>query len=126
MRVRELTGKEKRAIRRLVRHMCANYDPEYGCLPLEGDCYMFGIAFNTSGLCRYFKNAILPLNPQLERIFIGGISPGTKPCAVCGKAFPLNGRQSYCSMKCARVGRRKSVAHSVRAHRLRKRLNVIN
>ena len=126
MKIRELTGKEKRAIRRLVKAMCANYDAEYGCLPLDGDCYMFGIAFNTSGLCRYFKNAVLPLNLKLERIFIGGVAPDTKPCVICGKTFPLNGRQSYCSAKCAVVGRRKCVARNVDAYRRRKRLNVIN
>lgn len=35
MPVRELTGREKQAIRRLVKSSCANYDEEYGCLPLD-------------------------------------------------------------------------------------------
>lgn len=33
---RELTREEKRAIRKLVFSLCANYDREYGCLPLDG------------------------------------------------------------------------------------------
>ena len=33
---RELTGKEKRQIKKLVVSQCANYDKEYGCLPLSG------------------------------------------------------------------------------------------
>ena len=37
---RELTSREKRKIRKLVSNECANYDPEYGCLPLEADCYV--------------------------------------------------------------------------------------
>ena len=36
---RELTREEKRAIRKLVFSLCANYDREYGCLPLDGPCY---------------------------------------------------------------------------------------
>lgn len=32
---RELTGKEKRQIKKLVVSLCANYDKEYGCLPLD-------------------------------------------------------------------------------------------
>ena len=32
---RELTREEKAAIRRLVISMCANYDRECGCLPLD-------------------------------------------------------------------------------------------
>ena len=56
---RELSAKEKRAIRKLVTSTCATYDPEYECLLLEGTCYMFTIAFNTSGLCKYFRDAVL-------------------------------------------------------------------
>ena len=40
---RELTSKEKRSIKKLVTRLCANYDSEYGCLPLDCDCPMFGI-----------------------------------------------------------------------------------
>ena len=34
MAERELTREEKAAIRKLVTRLCANYDREYGCLPL--------------------------------------------------------------------------------------------
>lgn len=40
---RELTSREKSRIRKLVTNLCANYDKEYGCLPLDCDCYMFGM-----------------------------------------------------------------------------------
>ena len=39
---RELTREEKAAIRSLVAKWCANYDREYGCLPLDCECYMLG------------------------------------------------------------------------------------
>lgn len=39
---RELTRDERKGIRKLVTEMCANYDREYGCLPLAGECYMLG------------------------------------------------------------------------------------
>ena len=32
---RELTRQEKTAIRKLVTKWCANYDKDYGCLPLD-------------------------------------------------------------------------------------------
>ena len=32
---RELTVPERRSIRKLVTGSCANYDREYGCLPLD-------------------------------------------------------------------------------------------
>lgn len=57
---RELTREEKRKIRALVTKWCANYDKEYGCLPLECECYMFGKCW-TGAYCRYFREAVLPL-----------------------------------------------------------------
>ena len=35
---RELTVPERRSIRKLVTGRCANYDQEYGCLPLDCEC----------------------------------------------------------------------------------------
>ena len=121
MQIRELTGRERQAIRRLVKEWCANYDSDYGCLPLDCDCFMFGKAFTSGALCKWFRDAVLPTDAVLEQIFTGGSAPDTKPCAVCGTPFPLNDRQIYCSDKCATVGRRKSVAGNVRAYRERKR-----
>ena len=57
---RELTGREKQRIKKLITSRCANYDKEYGCLPLDCDCPMFGICYTNSALCRYFRSAVLP------------------------------------------------------------------
>ena len=62
---RELTREEKRSIRKLVFSLCANYDREYGCLPLDGPCYMLGKCW-TGAYCRYFRDAVLPNDPVLE------------------------------------------------------------
>ena len=51
---RELTRDERKTIRRLVTGMCANYDSDYGCLPLDCPCYMLG-KWWTGSLCRYFR-----------------------------------------------------------------------
>ena len=51
---RELTGREKQRLKKLITSLCANYDKEYGCLPLDCDCPMFGICYTNSALCRYF------------------------------------------------------------------------
>ena len=51
---RELTRDERRAIRRLVTSLCANYDRTEGlCLPLDCPCYMLN-KWWTGGFCRYF------------------------------------------------------------------------
>lgn len=85
---RELTREEKRKIRALVTKWCANYDKEYGCLPLECECYMFGKCW-TGAYCRYFREAVLPLDPALEAALMSeGPPPEFKPCPVCGGARP--------------------------------------
>jgi len=50
---RELTARELQAIHKLVTSECANFDYEYGCLPLDEPCYMFTIAYVNSSLCKY-------------------------------------------------------------------------
>ena len=78
---RELTREERAAIRALVVKWCANYDRAVGCLPLDCECYMLGKTWAGS-LCRYFRAAVLPLDPVLEAALTapdpwrrGGLSP---------------------------------------------------
>ena len=61
---RELTGREKQRLKKLITSLCANYDKEYGCLPLDCECPMFGICYTNSALCRYFRSAVLPRPTQ--------------------------------------------------------------
>ena len=53
------------AIRKLVTRLCANYDRDVGCLPLDCPCYMLEKCW-TGALCRYFREAVLPNDPVLE------------------------------------------------------------
>lgn len=115
---RELTAAERREIRRLVAG-CANYDSEYGCLPLDCECYMLN-KWWTGSLCRYFESSVLPVNPVLERALKGEPPQDTKPCAVCGKRFPVAGRKAYCSDKCRQRGQQAKDAERAKKYRKRK------
>ena len=85
---RELTREEKRAIRALVTKWCANYDREYGCLPLDCECYMLGKCW-TGAYCRYFREAVLPLDPALEvSLLTEGPRPDFKPLPRLRGAVP--------------------------------------
>ena len=115
---RELTGKEKRQIKKLVVSKCANYDKEYGCLPLDCECYMFGVCYSCSGLCSYFRKAVLLEDKELQAVF----EPmPLAVCKECGEHFQKNGKRAYCSDKCAAEARRKQTAARVRKHREQKR-----
>lgn len=115
---RELTGGEKRRIRKkLVTSLCANYDKEYGCLPLDSECYMFGICYTNSAMCKYFHNAVLPNDTELESVFA---HTPTTICKQCGEPFPIDGKRVYCSESCAEEARRQQIAARVRKHREKK------
>lgn len=116
---RELSGKEKRQVKKLVTSLCANYDKEYGCLLLDGDCYMCGLCYTNSALCKYFRKAVLPTEPELQAVFE---SQPLTACKECGKRFPKNGKRAYCSDKCAEEARRKQTAARVRKHRAKEKL----
>ena len=111
---RELTGREKQRIKKLVTSLCANYDKEYGCLPLDCNCPMLGICFTNSALCRYFRKSVLPEDAGLEAVFT---QISTTHCKQCGKPFPTDGKRVYCSQRCAEEARRKQTAARVRKYR---------
>jgi len=118
MDARELTRDEKKKIRSLVTGMCANYDRESGlCLPLDCACYMLHKCW-TGAYCRYFREAVLPLDPELQAaLTTEGISPELRACAVCGKAFLPEGRQAYCSDACKAEGNRRKSRERMRKMR---------
>lgn len=98
--IRELTKAEKKAIRALVEKRCANYwnkEDFTGCLLMGGPCYMLQKEYCSHSLCKYFRNAVLPNDPELEAVFT---DTETKLCPVCGKRFPKS-RRKYCSDKCS-------------------------
>ena len=114
---RELTREEKAAIRSLVVKWCANYDRECGCLPLDGECYMLGKCW-TGAYCRYFREAVLPLDPALEAALLTeGPRPEFKPCPICGGAVPVDGRMAYRSESCARIALRRQKREYMRKRR---------
>ena len=110
---RELTRGESRAIKALVTALCANYDKKYDeCLILNSRCYMLGKCY-TGSCCQYFRRAVLPLDPQLERqlsddlgqVFSEKRDNGAyQYCETCGLPFlPVIGHEKYCSLKCAKA-----------------------
>jgi len=149
MEQRELTRRERGAIRSLVERWCANYDREYGCLLglgtlrklcLRGErrnsemsellpqaeardmelvttseCYMLGKCW-TGAYCRYFREAVLPLDPELEAAILTQ-GANIKPCPVCGRAIPVRGRKRYCSAQCRQTALRIQKRNYMRKNR---------
>ncbi|MCF0134036.1 MAG: cysteine-rich VLP protein [Blautia sp.] len=113
---RELTDKEKSLIRASVRKQCANFAPEYGCLPLDSDCYMTKIGFTNSSLCRYYERSILPMEPEIMSLLSYGRHK-MRECKNCGRKFVMNGNRQYCSDRCSLTARRNATARRMRKSR---------
>ena len=115
---RELTRQEKAAIKKLVIDMCANYDKQHGCLPLDCDCYMFEKCW-TGSYCKYFQKALLPLDSMLEASLLNNKPPAQDTCTICKKPFIADGKQSYCSAVCKAEGNRQKSRERMRKKRRR-------
>ena len=117
---RELTTREKSMIKRSVVRNCANYDDYYKeCLPLDGTCYMMTIGFTDSSLCRYYEQAILPVEDEIREI-LQSSNQALKECQVCGRKFAAEGNQRYCCGACATIAKKKADALRARKYRKKK------
>lgn len=115
--VRELTEKEVRGIRRLVVDRCANYHEDYGCLPLDCNCVMLEKVYCGNAMCRYFRESVLPNDPELSAALQ---NLAAKRCKHCGKPFPVKGRTMYCSDCCRNEAQKEQTAKRVQKHRRKK------
>ena len=115
---RELTCAERVKIRKLVKDLCANLDQKHGCLLLGGNCYMsYGVAYTNTGMCKYFRESVLPTHFALETVLIGAETVETRSCGICNGAFPANRKQAYCSDACAGKAQRKQQREYMRKKR---------
>ena len=114
---RELTREEKAAIRKLVTRLCANYDRDVGCLPLDCPCYMLEKCW--TGRCAATSGRrCCPMIPCWRRPLLRKAPPPeTRPCPVCGRAFLPDGRTRYCSPGCAKAARLKKQRGYMRKYR---------
>ena len=72
----------------------------------------------TGAYCRYFREAVLPLDPVLAAsICEDGPAPDTRLCAICGRPFLPEGRQAYCSEACKAEGNRRRSRERMRKKR---------
>ena len=86
-------------------------------LVTTSECYMLGKC-RTGAFCRYFREAVLPLDPVLEAALTqDGPAPETRICPVCGRVFLPDGRTRYCSPVCSKAARLKKQRGYMRKYR---------
>lgn len=113
---RELTKSEKREIKKLVKQ-CANFrKEEQECLPFDSCCFMLNKTY-AGTLCKYFKNAVLPLSPNLERVLTKNYDISQKKCGICGGIFNAMKNKRYCSEKCKDIAKKQADRERSRKYR---------
>lgn len=114
---RELTGYEKKEIRRLIRD-CANYDRESGCLPLDCPCYMLGVVW-TGSFCKWFSETVMNTSPGLLSSLKG--EGKAKKCDICGVVYYSEKNRRYCSGVCRETAKKQADRERARKYRNNKR-----
>ncbi len=109
-----LTPQQTIVIRKAVRQ-CCNYS-EGECLLLDdGEGQVCPQAISSTLNCRYFRNAVLPANPKLEKEILG--IRANRRCKICGSYFiGGSGNAKYCA-RCAAAVHRKQKAACARKQR---------
>ena len=103
-----LSPQERIRCRRLIRRLCANYDGGNCLLLDDGDTHPCPQCISFWLLCRYFREAVLPAEPELEAELY---RVPVRTCTNCGRIFrPRSNRQKYCCECAALIHRRQKTA----------------
>lgn len=115
----KLTREQYRKVKKQTDH-CCNKD-QGNCLLLDrGETVPCIQAISLSVNCKYFRNAVLPLDETLAgELFPGNTKRQNRKCVVCGKAFSSKAPNAKYCRACANVVHRKQKAESERKRRAR-------
>ncbi|MCD7883657.1 MAG: cysteine-rich VLP domain-containing protein [Lachnospiraceae bacterium] len=100
----EMTPVQQRQAAKIIQKYCSNYD-RGNCLLLEdGDERVCPQQISYAVWCRWFRNALLPMFPELEAEIFKDIA--LRRCVKCGTRFvPHSNRSKYCPVCAAAVRR---------------------
>lgn len=104
----EISNKQMKSIKKLVKEECANYI-QGECIMLDGQCSQLT---KKNSLCSYFKKSVLPLDEYLySEITKEGY---TKRCEKCNSIFTSNAKNTRFCDNCAKEQRKLSYRNSKR------------
>lgn len=110
MSKREFTKAEIAQVRKLIRSECCNYD-DGNCMILFDGCERTcPQSISLRLICRWFIEAVLPLDSKLQIALKTAPDIQTSQCELCGKEIiRKSNRTKYCD-RCAIKIRRKNKA----------------
>ena len=114
-----MTEKQFSRAKKLLRRLCANYD-RGNCLLLddEYDPCPCPQLLTYSLICKYFRAAVLPADPELYEAILGN---GLKFCAGCGRSFTAAAKNTLYCPSCAANRARRSKRKWAAKNRVQRR-----
>lgn len=117
-KAKPLSPKQVKRVNRLVRKECCNFDNGNCILLDDGDPCSCPQLISCSLLCRWFSDAVLPLDREL---FAELYAPEEKRrCTVCGAPFASKSNHAKYCPDC-----RKKITRKQAAERMRKKRSLV-
>ena len=114
---RELTPSEISRVNKLVRKECCNHDCGNCIMADDGDEHACAQLMSRHMSCRWFEEAVLPLDPELALQLSEEKETPVAYCEICGQEIiKTNNKKKYCD-SCAARRKRKQSAKSLRKMR---------
>ena len=108
-----LTNEQLAAVKKLVKK-CCNYSQGFCTALDEGDDCPCVQSFSYSLICKWFRNAVLPMDPVLERKLR---NEALKKCERCGKEIAATSNHTKYCASCKRIRRQELDAERKRKQR---------
>ena len=113
-----LSPKQVKRVNRLVKKECCNFDNGNCILLDDGEACLCPQLISCSLLCRWFSDAVLPLDSELFAEFY---APEEKRrCTVCGAPFASKSNNAKYCPDC-----RKKITRKQAAERMRKKRSLV-
>lgn len=111
-----LTFFDSKKVNALIKNECCNYDAG-NCVVLDdGEYHACPQRMEKKLICKWFKEAVLPLGPVLEAAVLRKEDPSTR-CEICGTVFiPRSNRAKRCP-GCSQKVKRKQQREYARKRR---------
>lgn len=111
MKEHEFTKSEAMQVKRLIRKECCNNDQGNCMLAFDGLEHACPQERSIRLVCKWFIEAVLPLEKKLQEKLQGTPNIQMIPCEICGKEIVKKcNRTKYCE-RCSMQRRRRKKAH---------------
>jgi hypothetical protein len=109
---------QAKRIHSLVRAECCNFNDGNCSILDNGEPHKCPQMNSSTHVCEWLSDAVLPLNPELQKEIFKSKEIVKCKCKMCGKSFTPNSNSAKFCQKCVLSARRKTQAEYARKKRM--------